>query len=1173
MRWLALLLWLIPAAALAQDKGFLATTLEQSLSGPGRTVTVTGFAGALSSRATMQELTVADSAGVWLTLKGVVLDWSRAALLSGRLEVNELSADDIIVARAPLPAPAAPPSAEAGGFSLPDLPVSVSIGKIAAKRVELGAPLLGTAAVVSVNGSLRLAGGEGAAKLDIDRIDGPRGRFALDAGYANATRQLSLTLTADEAAGGLISSLIGVPGAPALSLTVKGTGPLDQYAADIRLATDGQDRLTGKVTLASDPAPQGGSPAARHFTADLAGDIAPLFAPDYRAFFGPDIRLAVTGSIAPDGTLDLPKLTLAAQAITLGGQVRIGADGLPDRIDLTGRIAATDGAPVLVPLPGPPTRIDHAALSVRFDKAQGDGWQGRIDLTGLDRPDLRAAGLTLAGGGHIARAPEGGAVDGTVDLAATGLAPADPALAAALGDALTGRIAFGWKTHGPIALPEVSLTGSGYRLSAQGTVDGIDSALTVGGSASATVDDLSRLSALAGRSLGGAGTVTVKGTAALLAGRFDAEATVTGQDLRAGQPQLDQLLRGQSTVALSAKRDETGTDLRSLHLSAQSLSASARGHVQTGAADLTATLDMADLGALGRGYGGSLSASLHLTEANGTQTVTLDGTGRDLAVSQPQADVLLRGQTTLALAASRTGDRVTVQNFALSNPQLDAKVIAEATGGATRMTLAAKLANLAQVAPGFPGALTIGGTVAQDQTGYGLDLKANGPGGLAATLGGTVSSDLKTARVTARGTVESAILNAMMQPRSLRGPIRFDLRVDGAPGLAALGGTLNLGPLRLVDPRLGLAADPVTATVTLGSGRANVKARASVGGGTITAEGPVTLSAPYAANLTAALSDVLFKNPDLFSTHVTGQMTIAGPLTGGARLAGTLRLAQTELRVPSTNLSGADMVKGLTHVGASPAVQATRVRAGLVTPQGGTAQGPARPFPLDLTIVAPNQVFLRGRGLDAELGGTVKLGGDTDNVIPSGGFELLRGRLDILGKRFDLSQASLQLQGHFVPYVQIAASSVNDGVTSTVSITGEATNPVIAFSSSPALPQEEVLSHLLFGQGLSKISALQAAQLASAVATLAGKGGEGMVGKLRQGFGLDNLDVTTDSTGGAAVKAGKYLSSRIYTEVTVGADGKSSVNLNLDVTKSVTVKGMAGSDGNTGIGIYYQRDF
>ncbi|TMV44852.1 DUF490 domain-containing protein, partial [Thioclava sp. BHET1] len=149
MRFLAILLvTLLPIAAAAQ--GFVASTLESSLSGPGRTVKITGFAGALSSKATMQEMTIADKNGIWLTLKGVTLCWSRAALLTGRVEVNELSADEIIVARKPLPGPASPPSAQASSFSLPDLPVSINIGSIQAKKVEIAAPVLGQAVVVSV---------------------------------------------------------------------------------------------------------------------------------------------------------------------------------------------------------------------------------------------------------------------------------------------------------------------------------------------------------------------------------------------------------------------------------------------------------------------------------------------------------------------------------------------------------------------------------------------------------------------------------------------------------------------------------------------------------------------------------------------------------------------------------------------------------------------------------------------------------------------------------------------------------------------------------------------------------------------------------------------------------------------------------------------------------------
>lgn len=93
------------------------------------------------------------------------------------------------------------------------------------------------------------------------------------------------------------------------------------------------------------------------------------------------------------------------------------------------------------------------------------------------------------------------------------------------------------------------------------------------------------------------------------------------------------------------------------------------------------------------------------------------------------------------------------------------------------------------------------------------------------------------------------------------------------------------------------------------------------------------------------------------------------------------------------------------------------------------------------------------------------------------------------------------------------------------------------------------------------------------MAELAGRGGEGIVSKLRNSFGLDDLDVTTNEEGSAAVRAGKYLSEKLYSDVTLGAEGKTEINLNLDVRPGVTARGTVGSDGSTGIGIYYERDY
>ena len=241
LRLISLTLTLLAAPLNAQEgedgRGFLQSLIEDNLSGAGREVRITGFAGALSSQATLEELTIADDDGVWLRLGDLTLDWTRSALLAGRVEVNSLTAAEITLSRLPGgEAPVTPEDAEAKPFALPDLPVSVNIGEISAKTLTLGAPILGEEIRLELTGSLSLGSGEGTADIEVTRLDG-RGEISLDAGFDNETRVLALDLTLDEAPGGIAATLLKLPDSPAIALTVQGEAPLDDYAANLRLAT------------------------------------------------------------------------------------------------------------------------------------------------------------------------------------------------------------------------------------------------------------------------------------------------------------------------------------------------------------------------------------------------------------------------------------------------------------------------------------------------------------------------------------------------------------------------------------------------------------------------------------------------------------------------------------------------------------------------------------------------------------------------------------------------------------------------------------------------------------------------------------------------------------------------------------------------------------------------
>lgn len=146
-------------------------------------------------------------------------------------------------------------------------------------------------------------------------------------------------------------------------------------------------------------------------------------------------------------------------------------------------------------------------------------------------------------------------------------------------------------------------------------------------------------------------------------------------------------------------------------------------------------------------------------------------------------------------------------------------------------------------------------------------------------------------------------------------------------------------------------------------------------------------------------------------------------------------------------------------------------------------------------------------------------------------------------------------------------------MTAIVTVQGRVTEPQITFSSEPPLPEDEVLARVLFGRTTQNLSAFQIAQLAAAAAELAGNGGPGILSELRGATGLDDLDIITQEDGSTAVRAGKYLSSNVYIDVQTDTEGVSRAEINLDLGRNVKARGSVASDGNSTIGLFYEREY
>ena len=641
-------------------------------------------------------------------------------------------------------------------------------------------------------------------------------------------------------------------------------------------------------------------------------------------------------------------------------------------------------------------------------------------------------------------------------------------------------------------------------------------------------------------------------------------------------------MAGETSLSLQAIRQTDSINLISLTLANAALQASASGTVKSGESRLSGRLTVRQLSTLGSGWRGGFSAEMDLAEQGRARMLTLSATGSGLGLGAPILDRLLAGPTSLALSATEDSGSITLHRFRLTNQNLDAEASGSQSPSQTTpsrdLTLKARIANIGLIAPGFTGPMTLDGTL-QDRGGpYGLSFAVKGADAITARVSGTTARNFRTAVLSISGQADGGLVNGFIAPRTFQGPLRYELRLNGSASFANLSGTVSTTGAVLTTELAGLVLGQMAATATLAGGRASLQASANAtSGGQIAATGSVALAPGLAADLDLTLSAVTLRDPGLYQTSLTGRIAVIGPLapgvgTSGARITGQIDLGRTEVVVPSSGMSSG-AVPGLQHRNEPAAVLATRIRAGLLRSAGATGSGASTSYPLDITLNAPNRLFIRGRGLDAELGGTVQLTGSTAAIQPIGEFTLIRGRLDILGKRFSLDEGLARLQGRFLPFLRLVATTSSDGITSAITLEGDANAPKISFTSTPELPEEEVLARLLFGRALTTISPLQAAQLASAVATLAGKGGEGLISRLRKGFGLDDLDIQTDAEGKSSLKIGKYLTEQVYTDVTIDENGKSNLSLNLDLTPSVTLRGSVGSEGKTGLGVFFEKDY
>jgi translocation and assembly module TamB len=349
-----------------------------------------------------------------------------------------------------------------------------------------------------------------------------------------------------------------------------------------------------------------------------------------------------------------------------------------------------------------------------------------------------------------------------------------------------------------------------------------------------------------------------------------------------------------------------------------------------------------------------------------------------------------------------------------------------------------------------------------------------------------------------------------------------------------------------------------------------VRLAGRAGRGTVEGHGTIGLaaSAGFPINLQLQFQNAQLARSDDLSGTATGNLAIVNDRSG-ASISGTLELGEARYQIVRQAAAEVPQLAGVRRRGQP-----------LRTPGEENAEkGVPSIWRLDIRLNANNRVYVSGMGMESEWQADLRVQGTTATPALTGRVELIRGTLGLAGRRFRLDSGLVVFTGERPanPQIDLVATSDIEQVEVGINVTGRSNNPQIAFTSSPGLPQDEIVARILFGSSVTQISALQAVQLAASLNSLRGSGGGlNPLGRLRSATGIDRLrlvDADTATGHGTAVAAGMYLSDDIYVEIITDAKGFTATQLEISLSRTLSLLSQFGSNSGTNVNIRYNRDY
>ena len=346
--------------------------------------------------------------------------------------------------------------------------------------------------------------------------------------------------------------------------------------------------------------------------------------------------------------------------------------------------------------------------------------------------------------------------------------------------------------------------------------------------------------------------------------------------------------------------------------------------------------------------------------------------------------------------------------------------------------------------------------------------------------------------------------------------------------------------------------------------------------GTLTGDGRLSLVKGGSSTLTLNAHGFQLLDNEQAKATATGSVVVTRGGDGHAAMSGELNIDRADISAQNRNPPG---------VIAMDVIEKNRPIGQEEDMVPATGRGPV--VSLAIKLRAARGIYVKGLGLNAEMSLNADIAGTTAAPVLQGTAHMLRGDYDFAGQRFQFDDRSVVYLNTSADHIRLDLTATRDdpSLTAVIKIKGTAAKPEITLSSTPVLPNDEVLAQVLFGRSAAQLSGVEAAQLAAAVTTLATGGGFDVMGGLRSFARLDRIAIGTDalpgvtlpgtkqSIGATTVSGGKYVSEHVYLELTGGGRNGPSAQVEVRTNRALSFISQIGGQMGASLAVRWRHDY